>query len=430
MTAHTGLASRSAARQILFAVLVKRTDFEQAFDQQARSLDGRDRAFVRHLALISLRRLGGLKTVLASLLEKPFDKGAESVECAMLLGLAQILLLETEAHAAVSLMVEDVKQMRGPQRHLFAVVNAVLRRAVRERDIWAAYLVDNPFEDLPPSVRDRWLAQYGPETLRGLALALRPIPDTDITLSTAERPERWAELFGGTVVGPNTVRRPAGDVAALPGFEEGHWWVQDLAASLPVQVMGDVAGKYVLDLCAAPGGKTLQLADRGADVVALDRSAKRLERLRNNLDRTGLTAHVVTADALTYDPDRQFDAVLLDAPCSATGTYRRNPDGLWLKGGEDIDRLAALQKKLLSHCAVLLKPGGMLLYCVCSMEATEGEDQWSAFMAETKDFVADPIKAEEIQGPEAGQLRDGTLRVHPALARPVDGFFIARARRL
>ena len=253
-------------------------------------------------------------------------------------------------------------------------------------------------------------------------------------VSVKAEPEAWAEKLGGTLLATGTVRLAAGGrVEALPGFSEGAWWVQDAAAALPARLLGNVAGKSVVDLCAAPGGKTAQLAAAGAGVTAVDLSGARMQRLRANLDRLHLEAELVEADAASWSPGRTFDAVLLDAPCTATGTIRRHPDILRLKRPEDVAALADIQTRLLDNAAKLLAPGGTLIYCTCSLQPEEGVEQVDRFLSRQPRFARRPIDPGE-SGidpdwvTEAGDLR--TLPFHLPGARPelsgLDGFYAAR----
>jgi 16S rRNA (cytosine967-C5)-methyltransferase len=244
----------------------------------------------------------------------------------------------------------------------------------------------------------------------------------------------WAEKLNAKLLPTGSLRLNAsGRIEAMDGFDEGEWWVQDAAAALPTKLLGDVKDRDVLDLCAAPGGKTLSLASRGARVTALDRSGPRLDRLRQNLERLSLSAEIITEDATKFAPERTWDAILLDAPCTATGTARRHPDVLHLKSAADRDRLAALQARLLAHSATLLSVGGTLVYCTCSLEPEEGPKQIEAFLAEHSEFARAPIKADEIGGlaeclTAQGDLR--TLPCHLGEEGGLDGFFAARLVRL
>jgi 16S rRNA (cytosine967-C5)-methyltransferase len=288
--------------------------------------------------------------------------------------------------------------------------------------------------DTPPWLLSRWTHAYGDETGRAIARACTQEPSLDITVKTDA--ESWAARLRGRVLPTGTIRTVAhGAVTLLPGFAEGAWWVQDAAAAIPARLMGDINGKQVADLCAAPGGKTAQLALAGAHVTAVDRSAPRLMRLTDNLRRLNLAAETVTADVAEW-PSEPFDAVLLDAPCSSTGTIRRHPDISWRKSATDLSSLMATQARLLDRVADLVKPGGTVVYCVCSLEPEEGEQAIDAVLAREPRLRRRPIGADEMTGIEsfitpAGDLR--TLPCHWPDAEPrmagLDGFFVARLER-
>jgi 16S rRNA (cytosine967-C5)-methyltransferase len=308
----------------------------------------------------------------------------------------------------------------------------VLRRIAREGKRDLANL-DTLTLDTPQWLLTRWAQHYGTDKTRAIAAANLHEPALDLTVKS--EPEKWAERLGGRVMPNGTVRLIAhGVVTALPGFAEGEWWVQDAAASLPMRLLGDVKGKSVADLCAAPGGKTAQLAHAGAQVTAVDRSAPRLKRLSENFARLGLQADIVTADATTWKGG-PFDAILLDAPCMATGTIRRHPDIPWLKGETDLVKLAALQRRLLDHAVTLLKPGGTLVYCTCSLEPEEGENQIAELLSRNTDVQRRPIEPSEVADSAfmtgAGDMR--TLPCHwpdpDSRFAGLDGFYAARLVR-
>jgi 16S rRNA (cytosine967-C5)-methyltransferase len=277
----------------------------------------------------------------------------------------------------------------------------------------------------------RWTACYGGTTARAIAAANRAEPALDLTVKS--NPEHWAEKVGGRVLATRSVRVIAtGAVSALPGFAEGGWWVQDAGAALPVRLLGEVRGRRVADLCAAPGGKTAQLALAGAHVTAVDRARARLQRLRDNLARLALKAEIIAADVEEWSAE-PFDAVLLDAPCSATGTIRRHPDVPWLKNAEDIVKLSALQRRLLDRALALTKPGGTLVYCTCSLEPDENEAIVADLLARAPNVRRTPIAAAEVFGcaefiSKAGDLR--TLPCHfpdsDSRFAGIDGFYAAR----
>jgi 16S rRNA (cytosine967-C5)-methyltransferase len=441
------LNARVAAAELLIAVLDRGRALEDALDetQSFAALEGRDRAFARALAAAGLRRLGGVNAVLSRFLQRPLPESAQHARALLHIGATQLLILGTPPHAAVGETVEAANTLR-QARGFAKLINAVLRRVSREGAAMLQTL--SPGADLPAWLYTRGRAAYADEAAQ-IAQALLHEPPLDLTLKSDAA--GWAEKLGGVLtptasvrlLGPPASRRPtpapAGEDAggpraaidSLPGFHDGAWWVQDAAAALPARALGDVRGKRVLDLCAAPGGKTLQLAAAGARVTAVDKSASRLERLRENLLRTRLDAEIVCADALEYRAGEAFDAVLLDAPCTSTGTLRRHPDVAWLRRPTDIRALAALQSQLLNAAAALAKPGAPLVYAVCSLEPEEGPGVVSAAL--TQGWRRDPIKAGEIEGADEFLTPGGDLRTLPSHwpeAGGLDGFYVARLQRI
>ncbi len=422
------LKARAAALDLLAAVLVRHRLLDEAFDAdpQVATLPDRDRAFVRLLAAATLRRLGEIDALLARCLDTPLPAKAGRARDVLRLGACQLLVLGTPPHAAISTSVDLLKH--GPLAGYGGLVNAVLRRLDREGRGWAAEL-DSARLNTPGWLWDSWVAAYGEATARAIAEAHRHEAPTDLT--AAGDPAIWAEPLEAEVLPTGSLRRRAtGDLTGLPGFAEGRWWVQDAAAALPARLLGEVRGRRVADLCAAPGGKALQLAAAGARVTAVDRSGKRLVRLTDNLARLHLEAEIVEADATAWRPEQPFDAVLLDAPCSATGTLRRHPDGLWLKRPEDVAKLAALQARLLEAACSLVASGGIVVYCVCSLQPEEGPAQLERLPA---GFRRLPIRPDEVGGlaellSPAGDLR--TLPCHLAERGGMDAFFAARIQRL
>jgi 16S rRNA (cytosine967-C5)-methyltransferase len=382
-------------------------------------LDGRDRGFARALALATLRWLGPIDRTLAGKMHKPPPPDVTSL---LRLGLAQMLALDTPAHAAVSTTL-DLAQGEQSTRPFKKLINAVLRGVDRERPSFTGT------DFAPDWLMARWRAAYG-DAAEAIAAQILQEPPTDLSLRDPNGGPALAATLDGVVLPGGTVRTPRrGDISAWPGFEAGDWWVQDAAAAIPARLLDVRAGEAVLDLCAAPGGKTMQLAATGARVTALDRSPDRLQRLKLNLARTGLTAETIAADAASWRSETRFDAVLLDAPCSSTGTFRRHPDVLWTCKPPDIGSMAMEQGRLLGAAAALVKPGGRLVYCVCSLEPEEGEAQVQPFLTRNADMTIEPIHAGEGGIPAGALLANGTVRLHPGLADPeggLDGFFIAR----
>jgi 16S rRNA (cytosine967-C5)-methyltransferase len=437
-----GLTARRLAAEILDGVLRRQRPLDELLDVAAHpglgALADRDRALVRHLVATVLRRLGTLRHILGIFLERGLPADAPRAETALLIGVAQILWLEVPDHAAVDLAVRLVHADRRAARY-GGLVNAVLRRVARDGAKQLAG-VDTTLLDTPNWLMGRWVAAYGVATARAIAVAHSHEPALDLTVKSD--PAHWAAALGGRVLPTGTVRALVhGPVSGLPGYHEGGWWVQDAAAALPARLFGDVAGKTVADLCAAPGGKTAQLATAGARVVAVDRAQARIDRVGVNLKRLGLTAEIITADILTADvsqwPATEFDAVLLDAPCSSTGTVRRHPDVPWRKQPEDIAALAVLQRAMLARAVELMKPGGLLVYCVCSLEPEESSQIIADFLTHDARVRRRPILAGEIDGIAEFLTPEGDLRTLPCgLADPdprmagLDGFFAARLERV
>lgn len=435
-----GLAARQVAHSAVADLIGKTRGFalEDALAQAGRNagLDAADAGLARAIATATFRRLGFLRRVLAERMAQGLPEDQPRLVALLATGAVQILDLNVPDHAAVDLGVRLAKA--DPQlQHLTGLVNAILRRIVREREAIVADPGDPLSDNTPDWLARRWRAAYGDETARAIAAAHLQGAALDITVrgSAAE----WAERLGGVALPTGSVRlhEVRSAVADLPGYAEGQWWVQDAAAALPARLLAVTPGERVADLCAAPGGKTAQLAAAGASVLAVDRSSPRLERLSQNFSRLGLEAEIRVGDALAMPEEGAFDAVLLDAPCSATGTLRRHPDVAWTKTESDISRLIGLQKRLFDKAAALVRPGGRLVYCTCSLEREEGEYQVATFLTRNPDFERVPVQASELGGlsepiDAAGDLR--TLPAHltgeaPELRGGLDGFFASRLRR-
>ena len=418
-----GLPARAAALDLLTSALSGRSGLDEGLSHPAlQALSGRDRAFARALVMATLRRLGPIDSALQSKVKKaPPDKVVQVLR----LGVAQAFVLKTPAHAAVTTSVDLVAQDKGLAMFK-GLVNAVLRGLVREPPE-----LDDPELLAPSWLYARWRAVYSIEGARQIAAMIAEEPATDLSFKDpAQAAALAAELEGEVLPGGSLRTFKRGDISTWPGFAEGGWWVQDAAAAIPARLLNVKPGETALDMCAAPGGKTLQLAAAGAEVTAIDRSAPRLKRVSENLARTGLSAEIVAADAANWTDKRSFDAILLDAPCSATGTFRRHPDVLWAAKPSDVAGLAAVQSKLLDAAVRRLKPGGRLVYCVCSLETEEGEGQVAAFLRRTPGVTLDQIAVGEGGSPEASLDDDGTLRILPHhLAGGMDGFYVARFRK-
>lgn len=432
-----GLAARRIAADILDGVLHKHRTLDDQLDGAGahpglKALADRDRALMRRLVATILRRLGTLGHLLSRLLDRGIPTDAPRAQSALLIGAAQILWMDVPDHAAVDLSVRLVQSDRRAAKYA-GLVNAVLRRCARE----GQPLIDEVKSqnlDIPPWLLARWIGAYGEITARQMALAIGHEPSLDITVKADA--EQWASRLHGETLPTGTVRTLLqGSVTMLPGFTEGQWWVQDAAAALPARLFGDIAGKAIVDLCAAPGGKTAQLALAGARVTAVDRSPARMARLRDNLARLSLHADDVVTDAAEWPGGGTdgYDGVLVDAPCTSTGTIRRHPDVAWLRQEADIAALAALQKRLLQKAVALLKPGGTLVYCTCSLEPEEGEQAIASLLATESDVRRAPIEAGEVASLSEIVTANGDLRTLPCHlphADPrlsgLDGFYAAR----
>jgi 16S rRNA (cytosine967-C5)-methyltransferase len=402
---------------------------------QYRALDARDRALVRAILATALRYRVTIGRMIERELDRPLPPNAHALSHILHVAAAQILFLGVPDSAAVDLAVSHARS--DPRTVRFAgLTNGVLRALARSK---SAMLPETlaATEDAPDWFRERLAAAYGGERAAAILAAHRTEAPTDFTVRA--EPEKWAMRLGGIVLPTGTVRvgRLPASVADLPGYGEGAWWVQDAAAALPARLLGDVAGMRVADLCAAPGGKTVQLAAAGARVTAVDISASRLKRLAVNLARLGLEAEIVTADLMKYEPSRPFDAILLDAPCSSTGTARRHPDIPWTKTPEDIDKLAEVQRRLLGRAVRMVKPGGRVVFSNCSLDPAEGEDLVEKFLVETAGIRLDPVRPGEFDGVDPFITTRGTLRTTPAdldvgtsALSGMDGFFAARFVRL
>jgi 16S rRNA (cytosine967-C5)-methyltransferase len=432
-----GLAARRIAADILDGVLHKHRTLDDQLDGAGahpglKTLADRDRALMRRLVATILRRLGTLGHLLSRLLDRGIPTDAPRAQSALLIGAAQILWMDVPDHAAVDLSVRLVQSDRRAAKYA-GLVNAVLRRCARE----GQPLIDEVKSqnlDIPPWLLARWIGAYGETTARQMALAIGYEPSLDITVKADAA--QWASRLHGETLTTGTVRTLLqGSVTMLPGFTEGQWWVQDAAAALPARLFGDVGGKTIVDLCAAPGGKTAQLAQAGARVTAVDRSPARMARLRDNLARLSLQADDVVTDAAEWPGQGNggVDGVLVDAPCTSTGTIRRHPDVAWLRQEADIAALTALQKRLLQRAVALLKPGGTLVYCTCSLEPEEGEQAIASLLATESDMRRVPVEADEVAGLSEILTANGDLRTLPChlphtdpRLGGLDGFYAAR----
>jgi 16S rRNA (cytosine967-C5)-methyltransferase len=422
--------ARTVAIDLVGAVLRRKRPLDDAIEDnpEMAGLPGRDRAFARLLVATVLRRLGQIDALIAHCLTTPLPPRAAMVHDMLRLGIAQLLFLRTPPHAAVATTV-DLAELRGFLSHK-GLVNAVLRRLSQEGPGLVA-AQDEARLDAPEWLWRSWSQTYGEAGARGIALA--HLKEAPLDLTVRSDVEKWRALLDATLLPTGTLRRTGGGaIASLPGYGEGAWWVQDAAAAIPATLFGKIAGQRVIDLCAAPGGKTAQLAAAGARVTAVDRSPRRLERLNANLLRLSLPVEAITADATSWHPPEPVYHVLLDAPCTATGAIRRHPDVPHLKSPDDVTRLAAVQERLLAAAIEMLMPGGTLVYCTCSLEPQEGVQQVQQLLARHAPVKRKPIDPAEIGGLAQCVTADGDLRTlpsHLAELDGLDGFYAARLVR-
>jgi 16S rRNA (cytosine967-C5)-methyltransferase len=432
-----GLPARLAAAHILADVVQGGHRLDECFSPLAvptrlTGLDARDVALTRSITTVALRRLGVIRRALAVLLDKGLPRQAVRLEWPLIAAAAQILFLDAADHAAVDLAVRAVRLE--PKSAGFAgLVNAVLRNLSRRREEFLDLAASGEY-DAPPWLAQRWRKTYGEAAAKEIVAMQMLEPPLDLTVKSD--PADWARRLDGVVLPTGSVRLSSRlPISELDGYLDGEWWVQDAGAALPARLLRARPDERILDMCAAPGGKTAQLALAGANVTALDRSAERLKLLAANLGRLRLRADIAVADATSFSA-APFDAILIDAPCSATGTIRRHPDVAWTKKPGDVETLALLQTKMLDRAAALTRPGGRIVYCTCSLEPEEGEAQIAAFLRRNPDFKRDPIDPAAEGIPENFVNAEGDLRTTPQmLPNPdprlagIDGFFAARVVR-
>ncbi|AVX02967.1 RsmB/NOP family class I SAM-dependent RNA methyltransferase [Maritalea myrionectae] len=427
-----GLDVRRAAAQRLQLVLTGAPFIPFGADDFE---DGRERALANRLVTTALRRHGQINQVLVSVLDKGMPKRAGLFEPAMRIGIAQLLFMpEQGAHAALHLAVETIKRDRRASR--FAkLANAALRSVQRQADDWPLRVQDL----VPEWMFKRWTKQYGETQAHKMAELLLAQPPLDLVFKSGVEPQTGANGFDGlAALLPQSFRLATRDasVADLPDYADGQWWVQDLSSTLPARLAGSLVGKKVLDLCAAPGGKTAQLCDMGGLVTAVEIEPDRLSRLKENLERLNFHAEMLEADATQLDGLDEFDVVMLDAPCSATGTFRRHPEVLWHRKESDFAHRAALQSEMLGSAAKKVAKGGQLIYCTCSLEPEEGENQIEQFLKQHSEFALAPIKSDELAGWAGPIDLNGYVRALPCVELPngctggTDGFFAARLQRV
>lgn len=434
-----GLPARQSAIRLLAAVLHDKQPFDDSFHNDAqsgllKSFTVRDRAFVHLIVATVLRRKGQIDNALSRFLQKPLPEKSGTAREVLLTAAAQLMFLKTPPHAAIDLALRAADLDRRA-RDYKSLINAVLRR-VSENASDILESQDAELLNTPDWLWQRWANIYGDDTARAIARAHSREPSLDLTVK--QDAAAWAERLGGHLMPTGSIRllRP-GRITKLDGYDEGAWWVQDAAATLPVRLLGDMTGKTALDLCAAPGGKTAQLAAAGAQVTAVDVSKNRMKRLGENLKRLNLAAEQVIAPVLEYVPDAPPDVILLDAPCSATGTIRRHPDVALAKTEDSIAELSRVQQRMLDHAIEILAPGGILVFCTCSLEPEESEHHAARVLAPDDCVRRVPVTADEIGGlseciTASGHLR--TLPSHYKLDDPMlaglDGFFAMRLQKL
>lgn len=429
-----GLGARVAAAKLLAAVVDRQTSLDGLLDPEGGnpaylSLSPSDQALVRAILLVTLRHLPRIDHMIDARLDRPLPEGARALRHVLRVAVSQIAHLSIPDHSAVDLAVEAARQ--DPRNRRFAsLVNAVLRAISRNKAEALANAAAVPAA--PPWFAERLVSLYGEAEATAILEAHLVEPPLDLTVKG--EPGRWAARLDGIVLPTGSVRlrRVEGPVTDLPGFQEGAWWVQDAAASIPAQLFDDLKARVIADLCAAPGGKTAQLAAAGARVTAFDLSKNRLKRLEGNLARLGLSAECLAGDFMKEAQRDRFDGVLLDAPCSSTGTVRRHPDVPWTKGPQDIEKLAALQERMLRHAATLVKPGGRIVFSNCSLDRREGEDVVARILADTPNLVLLPVEPGRWPGLEEAIRPDGMVRTTPAMLQTgdagtsgMDGFFAA-----
>ncbi|MFK7839481.1 MAG: RsmB/NOP family class I SAM-dependent RNA methyltransferase [Bdellovibrionales bacterium] len=430
-----GLSSRSAALKIISSVLDKGQAFDHVLeaDSAFHALDIKDRAFVRMMVATLLRRLGQIDDLITQIEDCQSTK-TPALQNILRLGVVQIMFMAVADHAAVDTAVRLCDDHGYSRQKGF--VNAVLRNIARQGPALLAKQ-DEVRLNTPEWLLKTWIADYGLGEAAEIARANLQEASLDITIKNEADRNHYASVFKATELLTGTLRKSTGGrVQDLDGFDKGDWWVQDASAAIPAQLFGELKGKVVVDLCAAPGGKSVQLASRGADVVALDRSAKRLKRVEENAARLGLSEKIEihVADAAAWQPPGSLQYILLDAPCSATGTVRRHPDVLHLKSERDISRLADTQTRILNNAFEILAVGGVLVFCTCSLQKDEGERRIEAFLARYENAARVPISAkDDLNGYDESLTDLGDLRIlphHQASIGGMDGFFISRLTKL
>ena len=429
-----GLHTRYVAYKMLVEVLGKKAPLDQTLSRHVEfnALEGRERGLARMIVATALRRKNQIDTLIEKAqIQKPGDKAQElrpmNIYFILYTGIAQLLYMDVPDHAAVDVTVRLTEHLKMPRQK--GLINALLRRIGRDGQKWLDGM-DVVQSTMPQWLLEQWIKDYGLNEAAQIAEACLKEASTDITVKGDF--EQWRDTLEADILPTKSLRlKEGGNITLLEGFEGGHWWVQDASAALPAKLFGALKDKKVIDLCAAPGGKTAQLANAGAQVIALDRSAKRMERLAENMDRLGFDEMVEVAigDGALWQPPEPVDAVLLDAPCSATGTIRRHPDVMHLKTGHDVKRLGDLQGRLLENSAKMVKSGGVIIYCTCSLQKIEGERQIEQFLKNNSDFARQPIMADEVGGLKDLITPEGDVRIlpyHLSDKGGMDGFYVVR----
>lgn len=434
--AEQGVASRVAAAQLVGHVLEKHATVDEALDRvNARTrLSEDDRRLVHAISGTVFRKLPYIDTVIRGCMTARRDPKPPILRHLLRVGVAQLLYMAVPEHAAISTCVSATGSLRLTKQK--GLVNAILRSVQRQKQ----RILDaepDALEMLPAWLKDGWTRHYGELESRAMASAMAQEAPVDIVVKDAKASHYWAQMLEGEplIAGAIRTRKRGGQVASWPGFREGAWWVQDLSATLPINMLGDVSGKSVLDVCAAPGGKSHMLARAGAQVTALDIAPVRMKRLIENLERLGLTQQVqtVVTDALQYRPATPFDIVVLDAPCSSTGTLRRHPELPWIHDKNQLLKLTVTQHDMLRHCAGLVKDDGIMLYCTCSCEPEEGENQVEAFLSEHSNFKemkSVPDSLSSLLVPGVGNVGYRAKPQTLAASGGMDGFFMAALKKI
>ncbi|WP_316861887.1 transcription antitermination factor NusB [uncultured Cohaesibacter sp.] len=430
----SGMAAREGALRLIHTVLSEKALLDDAYaheikDGPLRKLNGNDRAFAKRIAITVLQHLGEIDQLLARFMERGMPKKSGPLRNILRIGTAELLFLNTPPHAVVDCAVSHFRTWR-KYAGFKGLTNAVLRRIASEGEK-ELLTIDPAKANLPDWMYHALCSTYGAETTAAMMHQfMRPQIPLDLSLKDPHDIDQWAEKLGAEKTPAGSLRLATHDrVDLIEGFQEGAWWVQDAAATLPVRMLGDVKDQRVLDLCAAPGGKTMQLVAQGARVTALDISKKRLQRIEENLSRVGLQAELIAKDLFKQTFDEKWPFILLDAPCSATGTIRRHPELIHQRTEDDIAHFSRLQAKMLNHVATLLAPGGKMVFCTCSLQPQEGPELIGDFLMQNPDFAIDPLSAEEMPELALFIQEDGSLRTRPDQWSDIggmDGFFAIR----